>query len=395
MKITDVRILLVSGESNDSWARGGTRHVIRLDAYPEWRDKGLGGATNGDEPRKVSAIYVEIKTDGELFGLHGPISREQAFVIHSKFRPFLIGRDPLLGEMLWDQMARLDRHSRSGLMMMTISAIDCALWDIRGKAADLPVFQLLGGPTRDRIRAYGSMGGHSVEPDRAGATAQDALMRGFKSQKWFFAYGPGDGAAGMSKNLELVETLRSRLGAEAELMFDAVQAWDLPYAIEMARGMEPFRPKWLEEALPAGRLPEWKRLKAETNIPLAAGEHLYTRWDVRPFLEAGILSYVQADPEWTGGITELVKICALADAYGAKVIPHAHHVLPAAHVVASQPPELCPMAEYLFRHLDKQQFFHEKPLRAKDGWLELPEGPGMGVSLDETKIKDMRELNWE
>ena len=348
------------------------------------------------ENRNRRAIYVEITTEDGPTGLYGPINKEQAFVIQSKFRPLLIGRDALAGQALWDKMRRRDRHARSSLFMMAISAVDNALWDIRGKHFGVPVYRLLGGPTRDRVRAYASMLGYSVEPDKAGKIAREYFERGFTAQKWFFKYNPTHGGQGRKKNLQLVQALRKALGDNAELMFDCLWSWDVPYAISMAREILPYRPTWLEEPLHPEQLEGYTRLKRETGIPLAAGEHFYTRWNVKPFLDAGVLDYVQTDPEWCGGITELVKICALAETYEVKVVPHGHHILAAAHVVAAQPPSLCPMVEYLFHgHLDRMQYFHKTILRPEKGWLELPLQPGLGLVLDENKIAEKREMKWD
>lgn len=350
----------------------------------------------GGQNRNRRAIYVEITTEDGPSGLYGPINKEQAFVIQSKFRSLLIGRDALAGQALWDKMRRRDRHARSSLFMMAISAVDNALWDIRGKYFGVPVYRLLGGPTRDRVRAYASMLGYSVEPDEAGKIAREYFDRSFTAQKWFFKYNPTHGGEGRRKNLQLVLALRKALGDNAEIMFDCLWSWDVPYAISMAREILPYRPTWLEEPLHPEQLEGYKRIKRDTGIPLAAGEHFYTRWNVKQFLDAGVLDFVQADPEWCGGITELVKICALAEAYEVKVVPHGHHILAAAHVVAAQPPSVCPMVEYLFySHLDRMQYFHRNVLRPEKGWLQLPTQPGLGLELDEDKIAEKRELKWD
>jgi len=239
------------------------------------------------------------------------------------------------------------------------------------------------------------MGGRSLELDKVRDWAKVAYDSGFKAQKWFFRNGPADGAEGQRKNIELARTLRETLGPDADLMFDCWMSWDVPFAISSARELIEYKPKWLEEPLMPGRIEGYKKIKGETQIPLAAGEHLYTRWDVKPFLDAGVLDYVQADPEWTGGITELTKICALADTYDVKVIPHGHHVVAAAHVIASQSPALCPMIEYLINLMERRQFFHTKPLTPIDGYMPLPEGPGLGIVLDESKIEKQSDLEWD
>ncbi|MHC4742134.1 MAG: enolase C-terminal domain-like protein [Planctomycetota bacterium] len=363
LEITDIRLLQLSGRNDNSRRR---------------------------------AIYVEIDTDGGINGIYGPINREQAFIIRSKLRSSLIGADALAGEDLWEKMRRRDRHARAAQMMMAISAADNALWDIRGKHFGVPVYRLLGGPTRTRLKAYASLLGYSVEPDQAARVAREYFDTGFIAQKWFFKYNPTDGALGRRKNLDLVRALRGELGDAAELLFDCKWAWDVPYAISMARDILPYRPTWLEEPLHPEQLEGYIRIKRETGIPLASGEHFYTRWNVKPFLDAKVLDFVQTDPEWCGGITELVKICAMAEAYEVKVVPHGHHILAAAHVVAAQPASLCPMVEYLFHsHLDRMQYFHKNPLRPENGLLELPREPGVGLTLDEDKIGDKRELKWD
>ena len=125
--------------------------------------------------------------------------------------------------------------------------------------------------------------------------------------------GPADGAEGLKQNIELVRALREELGADAMLMFDGIQyVWksaDLDYAIALAKGILPYKPHWLEEPLRPDDLEGYARLKGETGITLAAGEHWYTRWNVKPFLDRGIVSFVQSDPEWCGGISEWLEIC--------------------------------------------------------------------------------------
>jgi hypothetical protein len=149
------------------------------------------------ELHPIHAIYLEILPDDGPPGIFGPIDEEQAYVIHRYLRPFLLGRDPLASETLNDQMLRLNRHGRSGLFMTGLSPVDCALWDLKGKAWDQPVYRLLGGPTRDSVPAYASMLGFSIEPDEAAKTAQN--IRQVSAQKWFFRYGLRDGAAGKEK----------------------------------------------------------------------------------------------------------------------------------------------------------------------------------------------------
>ena len=315
-----------------------------IHTYPElhpaiYKDNPAPAETTG----KITQDYVRIKTKGGLTGLYGALDPETIAPLLNQLRPFLIGKDALAGETLWDQLYRNNRHSRAGHYMMALSAVDNALWDLRGRRFDTPVFELLGGPTRKEARVYGSCLGYTVEKGKAGPKAKQLYDQGFLQQKWFLAYSPSDGNAGLKRNIDLVEELRESLGYDAELMFDAFMGWDLPFATAWCKAVEKYRPFWIEEAFAADRLESFVQLRQNTTIPIATGEHFYSRWEVVNFLKAGAINIVQADPEWCGGVSELVKICNLASSFGAKVFPHGHNIHAALHVVASQSPEVCPL----------------------------------------------------
>jgi L-alanine-DL-glutamate epimerase-like enolase superfamily enzyme len=209
---------------------------------------------------------------------------------------------------------------------------------------------------------------------------------GFLHQKWFMGYGPGDGMPGLNRSIELVEELRDALGNDAQIMFDAFMGWDIPFATAWCNEVEKYRPYWLEEAFPVDHLESFKQLRKNTSIPIATGEHFYSRWEVLNFLKEGAIEIVQADPEWCGGVSELVKICNLSSSYGAKVFPHGHNIHAALHVVASQSPEVCPLVEYLINHMPNKVHFQKDPLLTTNGILQLPSKPGFGIELDESKI---------
>ena len=181
MKITDVVLFRVTGKWTGSEFPPGDRQARPLDVYPELDRSARTGTSGG--VRTMRAIYVEIQTDAGVSGLFGPIQEAQAFVIRKSLAPFLIGRDPLANEALLDQMIRMDRHGRSGMFMTGVSPVDCGLWDLKGKAWDLPVYRLLGGPTRERVPAYASMLGFSIDPEGAGQTALAYREKGFTAQK--------------------------------------------------------------------------------------------------------------------------------------------------------------------------------------------------------------------
>jgi L-alanine-DL-glutamate epimerase-like enolase superfamily enzyme len=389
MQISDVCLFEVRGPWTGPTFPPGNRQAQPLDVYPEFNQPPPND-TPTSAPQRIRAIYVEIQTDSGISGLFGPIEESQVPIIKQMLRPFLLGRDPLATELLLDQMIRLHRHGRSGLFMTGVSAVDCALWDLKGKAWGQPVYCLLGGPTRSSVPAYASMLGFSTEPAAAVELALSYQAQGFAAQKWFFRHGPGDGGAGIARNLALAEALRAALGQHYPLMFDAFMGWDLPYAIEMVRALAPVRPAWMEEPVPPERVGALRQIRQASGIPIATGEHVYTRWQVKELLVGEAVDVVQADPDWTGGISELVKICALASAFDVPAIAHGHSLLPALHVAAAQSPQTVPMVEYLVRYQEHKQFFHAPIYRPVDGAVGLPELPGLGLVLDEAKI-DTRE----
>jgi L-rhamnonate dehydratase len=385
MQITNILLFQVRGPYIGPTFPPGDRQAQPLDRYPEF-NRPRTTAPPTSVPQHVHAIYVEVQTNTDIAGLFGPIELAQAFVIAQTLRPFLLGRDPLATELLLDQMLRLERHGRSGLFVTAISAIDCALWDLKGKAWGQPVYRLLGGPTRPSVPAYASMLGFSVEPAAAVEVARAYQAQGFSAQKWFFRYGPGDGAEGMQRNLALAQALRDALGPHYPLMFDAFMGWDLPYATAMVRALAPLHPTWMEEPVPPERVTALRQIRQAAGVPIATGEHVYTRWQVKELLTAEAVDVLQADPDWTGGISELVKICALASAFEVPLIAHGHSLLPALHVAAAQSPQTVPMVEYLVRYQESKQFFHAPIYRPSDGAVSLPELAGLGVVLDEAKI---------
>ena len=366
--------------------------------------------------------YLEIASEFGLKGYAGPLLKEQVAAVPANLRELLVGRDvadpaktnfatlwtachpgktlasyaegkdPMTGAAVWG-LQRRTRQTETGWVITALSAMDLALWDLRGKAAGQPVWRLLWGK-RPRLNAYASMLGYSVKPADARKVARDFFDQGFNRQKWFFLSGPADGAEGMKQNIELAQALREELGPDALLMFDGIQyVWksaDVNYAIALAKGILPCKPHWLEEPLRPDDLEGYARLKGETGITLAAGEHWYTRWNVEPFLERKIVSFVQSDPEWCGGITEWLNICTWVKKYPAvQVIPHGHHVLAASACVASQSEALCPMLEYLVQSRVSFQHCQTRPLVAEAGTFAMAEEHGLGPSLDVARLEKM------
>ena len=394
LKITAVEFVRLEGRREAVTGINRQHQVQPLHIYEDHRPKVYHESGGGERKTvAVNAIYLKIKTAGGLEGVYGPIDREALFVVQQQLRPLLLGKNGLAVETLWDQMYRSNRHSRASHFMIGISAVDNALWDLRGRYFKAPVYELLGGPTREKVEAYGSCLGYSVEPESVRKWSAEFLRQGFRNQKWFLAYGPGDHTEGVKKNVELVANLRETLGDRAEIMFDAFQGWSLDYAIAWAKQVERYRPRFIEEAFQMDRMESFVKLRAATSVPVATGEHMYGRWEAKRFLEAGAITVVQADPEWCGGTSELAKICHIASTYDAQVIPHGHSLHAALHVVASQSPLTCPLVEYLIGKMESYYYFEKYQLTPVGGTISLPHRPGFGIEFNAGKVEKQTVLS--
>ncbi len=395
LKIKAVEIWKVEGRRRALAGVNNQFQVQPLHVYDEFRPKPYRDNPNPQERESaVSAYYLTIRTDGGPDGLYGPVDREAATVIDQDLKRFLIGKDALAGEALWDQMHRSNRHSRRGYFMMAISAVDNALWDIRGRFFGTPVYRLIGGPTRSSVEAYGSCLGYSTEPEAAARKSAELLAAGYRHQKWFMPYGPGDGLEGLDKNVELIRAVRAAVGQDVDIMCDAYSGWNLDYALAWARRCEQYDPRWIEEAFHPEKIESFVELRRKTSIPVATGEHFYGRWETHEYLKAGAISVVQADPEWCGGVTELLKIVAVSTLFDAQVIPHGHGVHAALHVVASQSPMTCPWIEHLINKMRSYHHFEKHDYHVVSGRVALPERPGFGIELDEAKLEKKSLAAW-
>jgi L-alanine-DL-glutamate epimerase-like enolase superfamily enzyme len=394
MLITAVKLRRVSGTlptQADFWEE---RLVRPIDVYPEYRHRTdyEGGVQSADGFR-ISAVFVEIETSSGVCGRAGPIPEAVGYIIAHSLRRVLIGQDAIAGEKLWDQMHRIMVHGRQGDAMLAISAIDCALWDLRGKWLGQPVYRLLGGPTRAAVPAYASMLGFAVlDPALVRVRAQEYQALGYTAQKWFFRHGPMSGREGLLKNVELVRTLREAVGDDYDLMFDCWQAMDVNYVVDLADRIREYRPRWLEECVMPDRIDSYRRIKQKTDIPLAGAEHEYTRWGFKRFIEAGALDVLQPDIYWCGGLSETLKIAALATVHDLVTIPHGHSSQATIHFSVTQSPIHTPYQEYLVKWNMIHQHFLRTPVVPVDGLIHAPDEPGLGMELDPRRIETDSEL---
>jgi L-rhamnonate dehydratase len=336
-------------------------------------------------------LVVEIFTDAGHVGIGNaalaPRLAKQTIDLYLK--PLLIGADPFDSEFLWQHMYRKTlAFGRKGIVMTAISAIDIGIWDLLGKASGRPVFKLLGGRTKQQIPVYASRL-YSQPLDELAAEALKYKKAGYRAMKLRFGWGPIDGAAGMQKNVDLVRTVRETVGDDVDIMADAYMGWNLDYARRMIPRLEPFRLRWLEEAVIPDDARGYASLKALRGVPIAGGEHAFTIYEFRDLLDLQALDYIQFDTNRVGGITQARKIAALAEAYSVPVIPHAGQMHNYHVVMASLN---SPMAEY-FPPVDVEignelfwYIFDGEP-SAENGFINLRDDvPGLGLTIKEDAL---------
>jgi L-rhamnonate dehydratase len=393
MKITHVRVFEVEGVLEHEGEFWEERLIRPIDIYPEHKVQPLGEGLELISPGKyrVATHFVEISTDVGITGLGGPMPLGQAFIVEKMLKPLLLGHDPLATERIWDRMYRALVHGRKGVEMMAVSVVDCALWDLKGKWANAPVYVLLGGPTRTEIPAYASMLGYSLDPELVHERAQDVVRQGYRAIKWFFRDGPTDGVAGIHRNIRLVKTLREAVGPDVDIMLDCWMSWDVPYTLQMSERLAEYQPRWLEEPVLPDKITQYAEIRANSRVPISGGEHEYIRWGHKALLDARAVDVLQPDVHWTGGISEMMKIVALASAYDVPVIPHGNSA-GTVHVLAAWPETTCPLLEYLLKWNEITPFFFKHPLRPVNGKVTLPTTPGLGIELDPDKTAHQKDL---
>ena len=395
VKISRLRLRKLAGSFETEGLFWETRLARPIDIYPEYRNAMpvWGGHQIGDEKFEVSAVFLEVVTDDGVVGIAGPTTEAVAYIIASQLQPILLGKDPLATELLWDQMHRELVHGRQGEAMWAVSVVDCALWDIKGKVFDVPVYKLIGGPTRDKVPLYASMLGYSVEDyGLVRERAKAAQAEGYKAQKWFFRHGPMSGPEGLAHNVELVKTLRETLGEGDSIMLDCWQSMDVPYVLALAQRISDYRPYWLEECVMPDRIDSYRRIKDKIDIPLSGAEHEYTRWGFKRFVDAGALDVLQPDIYWCGGLSEVLKIASYATIHDLITIPHGGSTPATLQFSLTQSPIHTPFQEYLVKWNIILQHFLEYPAIPEDGLLSAPDKPGMNMTLNSDKIDSEEEI---
>lgn len=329
---------------------------------------------------------------GEGYGPAGVVRAGVEFLA-----PLVVGEDPLQGENIWQRMfLRSVDYARRGVLVAAISAIDVALWDLRGKRLGLPVSVLLGGRRRESVRAYATGLYFSDAVDQAAALAEEArgyARAGFSAMKMKVGLSVEEDAAN-------VRAVREAVGEGIDLMVDANHAYNLREAVALAHAIEPHRIGWFEEPLSPEDYDGYRELRDKTTIPIAAGECEYLRPGFLQLFRNRSVDIAQPDLCAAGGLTEVKKIVAMAEAFGVEVAPHSWGtgiaIAAALHLLSNLDvaPGRLKMAEPILE-LDRT----ENPLRdalvvpnfaAGGGRLAVPDGPGLGVTVDEGLLDKYR-----
>jgi len=270
-------------------------------------------------------MLLKIETDEGVFGWGEPVIEGRARTVEAavhEMSAYLIGQDPARINDLWQAMYRGGFYRGGPILMSAIAGIDQALWDIKGKVLGVPVYELLGGLVRDRMKTYSWVGGD--RPDDVIAGIRKLREAGFDTFKMNGTeeFGIIDSAAAVDAAVGRIAEIRSAFGNEIEFGLDFHGRVSAPMAKVLLRALEPYRPLFVEEPVLAEQSEYYARLAKGTSIPLAAGERMYSRFDFKRVFEQGGIAIVQPDLSHAGGITECVKIAAMAEAYDIALAPH-------------------------------------------------------------------------
>jgi L-alanine-DL-glutamate epimerase-like enolase superfamily enzyme len=346
------------------------------------------------------ALLVIVDTDAGIRGLgevdsaplavKGVIEAPYSHAVTAGLRELLIGEDPFETEKLWHKMYTQNIYSgRRGIAIHAMSGIDMALWDIKGKALGMPVWKLLGGGFHSKIRAYASTL-FGKTPDETRERGQRFIDRGFTAVK--FGWAP----LGQSESLDLalVREARKGVGDKNDLMIDAGLCYDLKTAMQRAQQFEQYRPYWFEEPLSPDNYDGYRRLAESTSMRIAAGEEESNRLSYLDLMDRGKIDIVQVDLTRCGGFTEAMKIASLAVDRSLPVVNHGFTtylaIAASLHFLASIPNSF--ILEYVVEEgTTLRDEITRQDIRATDGWVNVPQEPGLGVTLNEDAINRYRQ----
>ena len=347
-------------------------------------------------------VFIQVDTDegitgwGEITTYPGPVANRAISAYVNQIGSWLVGEHPEDTERIWNKIFRgMTYVGTRGATSAAISGIDIALWDIKGKMLNQPVYKLLGGAVRDKIALYT----HPPEPEgpeHITKHAKDIVNAGYKAFKMDpmmhnlhvgnSTFLDGEiSAEAEEKAIEMVAAAREAVGPKIEILIDAHGLYNVPTATRLANRMAEWNIFWFEEPVPAESWKALKQVKEQVKPLISVGERLHTRWEFVPIFENNLADFVMPDITWTGGITELKKIATMAEAYYIPISPHDAsgpiNVMSGAQVMMTVPNFYkLETSRYDLSHYNEMI---DKPLNIKNGDLYLDDSPGLGVNLNE------------
>jgi galactonate dehydratase len=360
---------------------------------PGWGAKGRLKITKLETiPVKPRWLFLKVHTDAGLVGLGEPIVEGRALTVAAavkEIEPYLLGKDPRQVVHHWQAIYRHAFYRGGPILTSALSGIDMALWDIKGKALGVPVYELLGGPVRERVRVYAHAG--SVERLKQG------LARGFtafktnpaKRRPSRYIETPAEVRYAADKFAEL----RHAAGDDVDIAIDFHGAISPATAKLLIKALEPYQPMFIEEPCQAQNHDVMAEIARGTHLPIATGERVFTKWGFREVLEKRAATILQPDLCHAGGITEVRLIAGMAEAYYAAIAPHNPlgpiSLAAGVQIAASIPNFLCQ------EQVSLGAGYLKTPFTVRQGYLDLPAGPGLGVELDENALADKIGHDWK
>ncbi len=361
----------------------------------------------------LRSIFVKMYTDAGIVGLgegtvEGRIETVMAAI--RQLEPYLMGKDPRQPAHHWQAMYRHAFYRGDIILTSALGAVDIAMWDIKGKALGVPIYDLLGGPTRDRIKCYGQA--ESVEE-----TKSHVLAEGYRSMKTSVSTSRGrlsrasESPYYIDGFVEKVKAIRDLVGPDFDLGIEMHGEHEPPAAMQIIHALDQFRPWFYEEPIQFQNLPLMAEMAKKTTVPFATGERMVTKWQFRDLLTAGAAQLLQPDITHVGGITEMRAVAALAEAFYADMLPHSKEGVvgfaASMHVAASIPNFLAHEVPSLQAvnggpKVDRSPWgkgYIKKPFVMTEGAVILKgniDGPGLGVELDEHLVDNERGIpEWQ
>jgi galactonate dehydratase len=335
-------------------------------------------------------MFLKLVTDDGIVGYGEPIVEGHSHAVAAavtSFSEYLIGRDPRRIEHHWQALYRGAFYRGGPILTSAISGIEQALWDVLGKSLGVPVYQLLGGAVRDRIRTYAHIAG--ADAAEMVADARSRGEQGFKAFKMGFEapvrfleprqfFDRCDATFG---------ALRDALGDEVDIAVDFHGRFSPAMAKQLIKVLEPYRPFFIEEPCLPENVDVLADIARSTSVPIATGERLFTKWGFREVLEKHAAAIVQPDLSHAGGIMEGKKIAAMAECYYAAIAPH--NPLGPISLAAAVQLDACTPNFLIQEQVTLGEGYLETPFTVRDGYIELPTGPGLGVQLDDAKVAEL------